>query len=87
MKLAMKTLKSCLRLNALAFVLLVLSACNTLKPTDDPAVQVSSDPFQGFNRGVYNFNHAVDKALLKPIAQGYRTVTPDPVERGVGNFF
>ena len=87
MKLAMNTLTSRIRLITFAFCLLTISACSTLKSTDDPTKQVSSDPFQGFNRGVYSFNYAVDKAFLKPIAQGYKAVTPDPVERGVGNFF
>ena len=45
------------------------------------------DPLEPFNRGVYKFNDTVDKAVLKPTAQGYAAVVPDPVRGGVTNFF
>ncbi len=45
------------------------------------------DPLEPVNRAVYRFNDELDKALLKPIAEGYRKVTPEPVNRGVTNFF
>ena len=46
-----------------------------------------SDPWEGFNRAMFNFNDALDRAILKPVAQGYRYVMPDIAERGVHNFF
>ncbi|WP_244272146.1 MlaA family lipoprotein [Halomonas aestuarii] len=45
------------------------------------------DPWEGFNRKVFAFNDVVDRYALKPAARGYRFITPDPVENGVGNFF
>lgn len=45
------------------------------------------DPFEGFNRASYKFNDALDRALLKPAAKGYKAVTPDFIETGVTNFF
>lgn len=45
------------------------------------------DPWEGFNRKVFAFNEVVDRYALKPVARGYRFVTPDPVQTGVGNFF
>lgn len=45
------------------------------------------DPLEPFNRGVSQFNDAVDGAVLKPVATVYRDVTPDPVRTGVSNFF
>ncbi|AJY50207.1 MlaA family lipoprotein [Halomonas sp. KO116] len=45
------------------------------------------DPWEGFNRKVFAFNDVLDRYALKPVARGYRTLTPDPVETGVGNFF
>lgn len=45
------------------------------------------DPWEGFNRNVFAFNDVLDRYALKPVAKGYRTVTPDPVQTGVGNFF
>jgi len=45
------------------------------------------DPFEPFNRGVYQFNDAVDVAVLKPVATAYRDGVPSPVRQGVSNFF
>lgn len=45
------------------------------------------DPWEGFNRKVFAFNEVLDRYALKPVAQGYDFVTPDPVQTGVGNFF
>jgi phospholipid-binding lipoprotein MlaA len=39
------------------------------------------------NRSLYNVNRVLDDATLKPIAKGYRAVTPEPVRKGVSNFF
>lgn len=62
-------------------VLLLLGGCAT-GPNANPR-----DPLEPFNRGVYRFNDALDKAVLKPVATAYRDVLPGPVRRGVGNFF
>lgn len=45
------------------------------------------DPIEGFNRAMYGFNEVVDKAVIKPVAQGYDAVLPSPVRTGVTNFF
>ena len=45
------------------------------------------DPLEPLNRGIYQFNDAVDKAVIKPVAQGYKEVLPQPVRTGVSNFF
>lgn len=45
------------------------------------------DPWEGFNRKVFAFNDVLDRYALKPVARGYRFITPDPVETGVGNVF
>jgi phospholipid-binding lipoprotein MlaA len=45
------------------------------------------DPLETVNRGVFRFNDAVDNAVTKPIAKGYKAVTPDPIRVGVTNFF
>lgn len=46
-----------------------------------------ADPLKGLNEGIYGFNDAVDKALLKPLATGYNTIMPDPLNQGISNFF
>ena len=45
------------------------------------------DPLEGFNRAMFSFNDGLDKAIIKPVAQGYDYVLPQPVQTGVGNFF
>lgn len=52
-----------------------------------PGRTTNNDPLQGFNRGVYRFNDAVDRAALKPVAQGYQKITPHWLRVGVSNFF
>lgn len=51
------------------------------------ATQANKDPLEGLNRGVYKFNDVADKALIKPVAQAYKAVTPSPVRTGFNNFF
>lgn len=45
------------------------------------------DPLEPFNRSMYQFNDALDRGVLKPVATAYREVTPELVRKGVGNFF
>lgn len=45
------------------------------------------DPFEKFNRNVFAFNESVDQAMLKPVAKGYKAITPAPVDKGITNFF
>jgi phospholipid-binding lipoprotein MlaA len=46
-----------------------------------------ADPFEPINRGVYQFNEAVDNAVVKPVAQAYRAVIPQFIRSSVSNFF
>lgn len=45
------------------------------------------DPWEPFNRQIFSFNDTLDDYLLRPIAVGYRKVTPDFVDHSVTNFF
>jgi phospholipid-binding lipoprotein MlaA len=60
---------------------LILSACAS-SPSSNP-----KDPFEGFNRSMYKFNDALDRAVLKPVAKGYKAVVPEPGQKMVHNFF
>jgi len=51
-------------------------------PPQPPGV---NDPLEPINRGVFWFNEAVDVALIKPAAQIYKAIVPDPAQRGVRN--
>ena len=59
----------------------LLSGCAS-GPTANP-----TDPLEPLNRSVYSFNEGVDKVILKPVARGYRAVTPSPIRTGVSNVF
>jgi phospholipid-binding lipoprotein MlaA len=52
-----------------------------------PATADDSDPWQGFNRSVFEFNETLDKYVAKPVAQGYQAVTPQFLDTGITNFF
>jgi phospholipid-binding lipoprotein MlaA len=70
------------KLGAITLLSLGLSACaSTHAPTS------ANDPLESMNRATFAFNREVDKYLLKPIATGYKAITPWPVRTGVGNFF
>lgn len=61
----------------------LLSGCATT--TSGPANP--ADPYESFNRSIYSFNEGVDKAVFKPVATAYKTVTPRLAREGVTNFF
>ncbi|QGZ62500.1 MlaA family lipoprotein [Paraburkholderia acidisoli] len=70
-----------MRAITLGVAALALAGCSTVQtPSKD-------DPWEGFNRTVYTFNDKVDQYALKPVAQGYVKVTPQPVRESVTNFF
>lgn len=45
------------------------------------------DPWQPYNRAMFKFNTDFDNAFVKPAAQAYQKITPEPVNRGITNFF
>lgn len=45
------------------------------------------DPIEPFNRAMHTFNEGLDRVALKPLAQGYQAITPEPVQNGVRNFY
>jgi phospholipid-binding lipoprotein MlaA len=64
---------------SLSCALLLVGCASTNAP--------KADPIEGFNRGVFTVNDAVDKAVLTPVAKGYQAVTPQFVRTGVSNAF
>lgn len=68
-------------ITTLAVLTSLVSGCWT-KP-GNPKV----DPYEGFNRGVYNFNHGFDRVVARPIAVVYKNATPPFLQTGVRNVF
>jgi phospholipid-binding lipoprotein MlaA len=46
-----------------------------------------TDPFETYNRWMFEFNSSLDQNALQPVAQNYRRYTPAIVQQGVSNFF
>ena len=62
-------------------LVLSLSACATTGERDP------QDPFESYNRAAHEFNYQADRFVLKPVAQVYDTVVPEPISWGISNFF
>jgi phospholipid-binding lipoprotein MlaA len=58
------------------------SGCTTVPQADD-----EGDPLEGTNRNIYQFNDALDKNIIQPVADTYVNITPQPVRNSVSNFF
>jgi phospholipid-binding lipoprotein MlaA len=72
---------------ASAWRILVLTVMLALQGCATVAQPNAHDPLESFNRTVFGFNDVVDKAVIKPVATGYKAVTSDWFRKGVGNFF
>jgi phospholipid-binding lipoprotein MlaA len=46
-----------------------------------------NDPLEGYNRAMFGFNDGLDKAIIRPVASGYKKVVPEFARTGVSNFF
>jgi phospholipid-binding lipoprotein MlaA len=68
---------------AAAFCLLA-SGCST---THLSRYTQEKDPFETYNRAMFNFNDALDRAVVKPLAEGYVKAMPRPGQMAVDNFF
>jgi len=74
------------RVALLAVVLAVLAGCTTIREgRGGPGQRL--DPWENWNRKVFNFNEALDDAVLEPVATFYADIVPQVFRRGVTNFF
>lgn len=81
----------CFRFALLFSSALSLTGCANTEPAvkvvETAPVAAPHDPYEGFNRSMYGFNMGLDKYVLKPVSDGYKTVTPGFMQTGVSNFF
>ncbi|CAO3434109.1 MlaA family lipoprotein [Azospirillum doebereinerae] len=78
--------RSFLRSAAVAAFALSVTACAT-RPADSGAdAYAVSDPLEGVNRVVFGFNDVVDTVALRPAAEVYVTIVPDPVRDSIHSF-
>lgn len=53
-----------------------------------PAQPVEThDPYEGFNRIMFDFNDRVDTTVLKPVATFYNKIMPRPLNEGIHNIY
>ena len=65
--------------------LALVSCASTEKATiieDDLEIY---DPYEGYNRFMFNFNQHFDDVIVNPVVKGYRFVTPRLARKGVRN--
>jgi len=49
--------------------------------------QTELDPWEGYNRWMYNANDGLDRYIVRPVAKGYDAIMPEAGRKGVNNFF
>ncbi|AEG01434.1 MlaA family lipoprotein [Methylomonas methanica] len=76
-----------MQIKKIAAHLIALGAMLSLNGCATVQVQDPADPWEGWNRSMQSFNDSVDDYVMKPVAEGYRWITPDFVDQGISNFF
>ncbi|HZX91248.1 MAG TPA: VacJ family lipoprotein [Rudaea sp.] len=64
----------------LLLIAALLAGCATPMPRKD-------DPYENFNRKMYDFNAFADRVAIRPVAVGYRKITNETTRRLISNFF
>jgi len=67
-------------------LLLAAAAAMTACASSEQLSNSDADPWEAPNRGIYKFNDTLDRAIMKPVAMGYRWIMPSFAERAVTTF-
>ena len=82
-----KHLKVILLIISVTFLHLNPSYSNEEKLVSDISYDEIYDPIEPINRAVLNFNFFIDDIAIRPIIKTYKFIAPEPIEKGVSNFF
>jgi phospholipid-binding lipoprotein MlaA len=66
--------------------LLAAHAAVAQPAASDPMAEENGDPWESTNRAIFNFNQDVDRTVLVPVANAYRTVMPRPAQDVIHDF-
>jgi phospholipid-binding lipoprotein MlaA len=69
---------------ALVLIALAAAGCASIPPD---AGSNPADPLEVYNRHMFEFNERLDRYVLKPVAEGYVKVVPEPARDCIGNVF
>ena len=53
----------------------------------DEANATTADPYERFNRIMFQFNEVADRLVIKPVATLYIKIIPKPLSKGLSNFY
>ena len=56
-------------------------------PGESNFIADEPDPWEPFNKRMYQFNYQIERLVITPIVNTYKFITPDFVEDRVSNFF
>lgn len=73
------------KLSLTVLLALSLSACASSKSMPDNTAD--DDALETYNRAVFEFNYQLDKAVIKPVAKGYKNITNQFTRDRVSTFF
>lgn len=65
-----------------------VDALNTVEPGTEPLIGLPADaydPIEPVNRAIFRFNNVADDYVIRPIANTYETVVPEPIQMNVRN--
>ena len=82
------TNKRFMTLFAVAALAVITAGCANTGANRQEAASADAqiyDPFENVNRSVLSVNESIDKAVIEPVARGYRYVAPKPVRNSVRN--
>lgn len=60
------------------------AVCGISQASADQA-DAPRDPWEQTNRELFDFNIGLDRAVMRPVSRGYRSVVPDPLRNGVSS--
>jgi phospholipid-binding lipoprotein MlaA len=69
---------------------LLCTSCASINPKTNEAYKPSdlkNDPWENINRRIFAFNEVIDSVILKPAALTYQKFMPEPLQKGVDNFY
>ncbi len=71
----------------IGFRWLLLITCTLLTACMPEGATNPQDPLEPTNRAIYQFNKDLDRILIKPLAQSYKTITPPFIDRIISRAF